>query len=58
MDNKKLYLTVGWLAIAGAILLIAAIVFSKSILIKILIITGILLIVTATLLPNIFEGEE
>lgn len=58
MENKNLPLIIGWLVIAGATLLIAAVLFCNSALIKTLIICGCLLIIIAFVLPFIFEGEE
>ena len=58
MDNDKFLLLIGWLIIAGATLLIAAVLFCNSALIKTLIICGCLLIIIAFVLPFIFEGEE
>lgn len=58
MDNDKFLLLIGWLIIAGATLLIAAVLFCNSALIKTLIICGCLLIIIAFALPFIFEGEE
>ena len=58
MDNDKFLLLIGWLIIAGETLLIAAVLFCNSALIKTLIICGCLLIIIAFVLPFIFEGEE
>lgn len=58
MDDKKLYLLVGWLAIIGITLIITAIIICSSALVKVLLIIGFLLLVVASALPFFYEGRE
>lgn len=58
MDDKKLYLLVGWLAIIGITLIITAIIICSSTLVKVLLIIGFLLLVVASALPFFYEGRE
>lgn len=58
MEEREFYLMIGWLTIIGITSLIAAIVFCGSSTIRLLIITGCLLLLAAFILPFIFnEGE-
>lgn len=58
MDDREFYLMIGWFIIIGITSLIAAIVFCGNATIRLLILTGCLLLLAAFILPFIFnEGE-
>lgn len=58
MEEREFYLMIAWFGIIGITSLVAAIVFCNNTTIRLLIITGCLLLLAAFILPFIFnEGE-